>query len=115
MPLKAKHPIVAKHRRSRGGVRGHLTRRDHALAEAIAELAIARMTVSKDGLPRIPFRAGVPQKVRKNAFALVSAMLGRRGGLARAKKLSAQRRKEIAQQGAVARWNTQKSQLSPTV
>jgi hypothetical protein len=33
-------------------------------------------------------------------------MLGQRGGKARAKVLSAERRKEIAQKGAAARWKT---------
>jgi len=33
-------------------------------------------------------------------------LLGQRGGKARAKVLSAERRKEIAQKGAAARWKT---------
>ena len=106
MTKRSKHPILAKRRRSRGGVRGHLRRRDRALAEVVAELGIAQMSSSKDGRLRIPFRPNVPRKVRKEAFYLASAILGQRGGLARAKKLSPERRKEIARQGGVARWKS---------
>lgn len=104
MPKKSRHPIITKRRRSRGGVRGNLARRNRALAEAMARLGIAGMSVSKDGHLRIPFRPDVPRKVRKKAFALASAILGQRGGMARAKKLSDKRRKEIARQGGLARW-----------
>jgi len=38
---------------------------------------------------------------KKNPAAV---MLGKRGGKARAKKLSKRKRKEIAQQGGLARW-----------
>jgi hypothetical protein len=106
MSRKLKHPILAKRQRSRGGVRGHLTRRDRALAEVMAELGVAGMLSSGDGRLRIPFRLDVPRKVRKQAFALASAILGQRGGIARAKKLSAERRREIARQGGVARWSS---------
>ena len=106
MTKRSNHPLLAKRRRSRGGVRGQLTRRNRALAEVVAELGIARMSSSRDGRLRIPFRPDVPRKVRKQAFALASAILGQRGGLARAKKLSPERRKEIARQGGVARWKS---------
>jgi hypothetical protein len=46
--------------------------------------------------------ADVPAGERKRA----AQMLGQRGGKARAKVLSAERRKEIAQKGAAARWKT---------
>jgi hypothetical protein len=46
--------------------------------------------------------AYVPAAERKKA----AQMLGQRGGKARAKVLSAERRKEIAQKGAAARWKT---------
>ena len=105
MSKKSRHPIIAKRRRSRGGVRSHLARRDRALAEATAHLAVAEMLMSDDGHLRIPFRPDVPRMVRKKAFALASAILGQRGGMARAKKLSVKRRKEIARQGGLARWN----------
>ena len=105
MSRKLKHPILAKRHRSQGGVRSHLTRRDRALAEVMAEFGIAGMSSSKDGRLRIPFRPDVPRKVRKQAFAFASAILGQRGGIARAKRLSAQRRREIARQGGVARWS----------
>jgi hypothetical protein len=102
---KAKHPILSKRSRSRGAVRGHLARRDRVLAEAMAHLGLAQMSSSKDGHLRIPFRPDVPRKVRKKAFALASAILGQRGGMARAKKLSHKRRQEIARQGGIARWS----------
>ena len=105
MRRKSKHPIISKRRRSRGGVRSHLVRRNDALADAMAQLGIAQMSMSDDGRLRIPFRPDVPRKVRKNAFALASAILGQRGGMARAKKLSDERKREIARQGGVARWN----------
>jgi hypothetical protein len=105
MSRKFKHPVVSKRRRSRGGVRGHLARRNAALSEAIAQLGVAQMSMSKDGRLRIPFRPEVPREVRKNAFAIASAILGQRGGIARAKKLSGERRREIASQGGIARWN----------
>lgn len=38
-------------------------------------------------------------------------VIGRPGGIARAKKLSAARRKEIAQQAAKARWKTNKKKV----
>lgn len=109
MSEKTKHPILSKRRRSRGGVRGHLAQRNQALSAAIAELAVERLKMSKDGHVRIPFRPGVPRKVRKNAFKLVSAILGQRGGLARAKTLSPERRTEIARQGGLARWGNETS------
>jgi hypothetical protein len=46
--------------------------------------------------------AAVPAGERKKA----AQMLGQRGGKARAKVLSAERRKEIAQKGAEARWRS---------
>src|SRR5271155_3958615 len=104
MSGKSRHPIILKRRRSRGGVRSHLARRNDALAEAMAHLGVAHMSMSEDGRLRIPFRPDVPRKVRKNAFALASAILGQRGGRARAKKLSIERRKEIARLGRIARW-----------
>jgi hypothetical protein len=105
MSKKSRHPIIAKRRRSRGGVRSHLARRDRALAEAMAYLGTAGMSASEDGHLRIPFRPDVPRTVRKKAFALASAILGQRGGIARAKNLSDKRRKEIARQGGLARWD----------
>jgi hypothetical protein len=105
MSKGSKHPTLAKRQRSRGGGRGHLTRRDRALAEVMAEFAVAGKLSSGDGRLRIPFRPDVPRKVRKQGFALASAILGQRGGIARARKLSAQRRREIARQGGVARWS----------
>jgi hypothetical protein len=104
MSKTSAHPIIAKRRRSRGGVRGHLARRNRALAREMADSALARMFLSKDGRLRIPFLPDVPRKVRKEAFALASAILGQRGGMARAKKLSPERRTEIARQGGLARW-----------
>jgi hypothetical protein len=108
MPRKSKHPIIEKRKRGRGGVRGHLARRNNALAEVVAQLGITNMLRSKDGWLRIPFRPGVPRKVRKRAFAIASAILGQRGGLARAKNLSDERRREIARLGGIARWNKTK-------
>jgi len=105
MSRESKHPIISKRRRSRGGVRGHLARRNDALAEVLARLAVAEKSMSNNRHLRIPFRPDVPRKVRKNAFALASAILGQRGGRARARKLSEKRRKEIARQGGLARWN----------
>jgi hypothetical protein len=105
MSGKLKHPIISKRRRSRGAVRGHLARRNDALAEATAQLALAHLAMSGDGRLRIPFRPDVPRDVRKKAFALASAILGQQGGLARAKKLSSERRTEIARLGGIARWN----------
>lgn len=108
MSGKAKHPLIAKRKRSRGGVRGHLARRNQSLSEVMAELAVVQMPLSKDGHLRIPFRPNIPHKVRKQAFAVASAILGQRGGIARAKRLSAERRQQIARQGALARWGTGK-------
>jgi hypothetical protein len=104
MTKKSKHPILEKRRRSRGAVRSHLARRNRALAGEMARAAVAHMLLSADGHLRIPFLPDVPRKVRKEAFAVASAILGQRGGIVRAKKLSAERRREIAHQGAVARW-----------
>ena len=104
MTKKSKHPILAKRRRSRGAVRGHLARRNRALAGEMARSAVAHMALSVNGRLRIPFLQDIPRKVRKEAFALASAILGQRGGMVRAKRLSAERRAEIARQGAVARW-----------
>jgi hypothetical protein len=108
MSRKSKHPILSKRSRSRGGVRAHLARRNRALAEVMAQLAVAQMSLSKDGRLRIPFLPDVPHKVRKNAFALASLLFGQRGGIARAKKLSGERRSEIARQGGIARWSKQR-------
>lgn len=104
MEKKPRHPILAKRRRSRGGVRSHLVRRNRVLTELLALLAIAEMRTSKDGRLRIPFRQDVPRSVRKRAFGLASAILGQRGGIARARTLSAARRSEIARLGALTRW-----------
>jgi hypothetical protein len=104
MKKKSKHPILAKRRRSRGGVRGRYTRVKRPLANALAELAVARKATSKDGNLRIAFRKDVPLKVRKEAFAMASAILGQRGGNARAKKLSAKEQSRIGRKAAAARW-----------
>jgi len=47
-----------------------------------------------------------PDEVRRQAAALLGSRGGRKGGPARAAKLSAKRRKEIAQKAAAARWRT---------
>jgi hypothetical protein len=104
MKKKSTHPIMAKRRRSRGGVRGHLARRNRALADALADAAITQKATSKDGKLRIPFLQNVPRKVRKEAFAIASAMLGQRGGKARAKKLTAEEQSRIGRKAAAARW-----------
>jgi hypothetical protein len=65
---------------------------------------VAHKATSKDGKLRIPFLQDVPRKVRKEAFALASAILGQRGGKARAKKLTAEEQSTIGQKAAAARW-----------
>ncbi|MCG8430899.1 MAG: hypothetical protein MJA29_06990 [Candidatus Omnitrophica bacterium] len=50
-----------------------------------------------------------PQKLAKNPAAVVLGRLGgKKGGVARAKALSAKRRKEIAQKAAIKRWSKRK-------
>jgi hypothetical protein len=50
----------------------------------------------------------------KNPHAVAMGKLGgKKGGLARAKKLTAKRRKQIAQQGAKARWGEKKEESAP--
>ncbi len=44
------------------------------------------------------------EEARKRAAAILGSAGGKKGGPARAKKLSAKRRKEIAEKGAKARW-----------
>lgn len=62
---------------------------------------ILRRDAKRDGIPQQPIPK--PKKVSYRVEA------GRKGGLkggkARAKKLSAQKRKQIAQKGAKARWS----------
>src|SRR5205823_12431311 len=48
---------------------------------------------------------------RKNKAAVE---LGRKGGVARAKKLSAKRREAIARAGALARWNKKRTMIQIT-
>lgn len=72
MSRKSKQPIISRRRRSRGGVRGHLARRNDALAETLARLAVKSM--SNDGHLRIPFSLNVPRKVRKQAFTVAATL-----------------------------------------
>ena len=104
MRQKAKHPITAKRNKSRGAVRGHLVRRNRALAEALAVGAVAHRDLRKDGALRIPFLQDVPGKVRKDAFAIAAAIIGQRGGEARAKKLTKKEQSNIGKRAAKARW-----------
>jgi hypothetical protein len=57
---------------------------------------ILRRDAIRDGIPQEPIRE--PEKLRYREKA------GRKGGFARARKLSAKKRKEIAQKAAKARW-----------
>lgn len=54
-----------------------------------------------------------PQEVAQEAISAYLALIGKKGGLkggpARAKKLSAKKRKEIAQKAAKTRWSSKKS------
>ena len=50
----------------------------------------------------------------RNPMSEAAAAMGRKGGPARAKKLSAKRRKEIAKAGAIARWGNKKAVSSPS-
>jgi hypothetical protein len=78
-------------------------------------------------MPRTPFGHKRPADVVSNAVHVMkiatgeveeavtldgrdkaAVQLGSKGGMARAKKLGARRRKEIARAGAAARWNKQK-------
>jgi hypothetical protein len=102
--MTRKHPIKAKRNKTRGGVRGHLARRNRALATVMGDHAVFAAEHSKDGKVRIPFLPDVPKKVRDEAFQVAAAELGQRGGTARAKSLSAKERKEIARRGGIARW-----------
>jgi len=46
--------------------------------------------------------------MQRDKLRTAAAQLGRRGGKARAKKLSAERRSEIARKAALARWSREK-------
>jgi hypothetical protein len=52
-------------------------------------------------------------KKKDNAVSEAAAAMGRKGGPARAKNLSAKRRKEIAQAGAAARWGKGAKKATP--
>lgn len=49
-------------------------------------------------------------KARSEAARILGRLGGKKGGVARAAKLSAKRRKEIARKGAEARWGKKKGQ-----
>lgn len=58
----------------------------------------------------MPNRSSVTVVKRKNAAAVALGKLGGlKGGKARAKKLSAARRREIARLGGKSRWNPEKT------
>ena len=50
-----------------------------------------------------------PEKVKKPDYAALGRKGGKKGGKARAEKLSPERRKEIAQKAAQKRWGRSKS------
>jgi len=50
-----------------------------------------------------------PRKPKNPAAVALSKLGSRKGGIARAKKLTAQERKEIAQRAAKARWGERKT------
>jgi hypothetical protein len=50
-------------------------------------------------------------KVKRDVLDVSMDVIGRPGGFARAKKLSPERRKEIARQAANKRWNTKRIRI----
>jgi hypothetical protein len=61
---------------------------------------------SRDALRVVEIGTGVPLNSKKNPAAVALGRLGgKKGGKARAEKLSPERRKEIAQRAAAKRWS----------
>jgi hypothetical protein len=72
------------------------------LARAIVEAATGESLTERPP-PRISTQEPTPRQKNPAAVAL-GKLGGRKGGLARAKKLTPERRKEIARKAARARW-----------
>jgi len=71
--------------------------RPHPDENVAALEAVARLTGS-----------GAPERKKNPAAVALGSLGGRKGGKARAAKLTAQRRQEIARKAAKARWEKQK-------
>jgi hypothetical protein len=76
------------------------------LARAIVEEATGE-SLADHALPKDPAKEPTHQK--NPAAVTLGKLGGKKGGLARAKKLSAERRKEIAQKAAETRWRKSSS------
>lgn len=82
-------------------------KRKQADINILAKSIVSQAT--EDKTPENPFDSEIVQKAIADGKDPIAVLLGQRGGLkggkARAEKLSAKKRKEIAQKAAKARWS----------
>jgi hypothetical protein len=76
------------------------------LARAIVEEATGE-SLAHQALPKEPLQK--PTRKKNPAAVALGKLGGRKGGLARAKKLSPEQRKAVAEKAARARWERQSS------